>query len=315
MDDYFLKVDIPDYPYSFDHGSSFLLMGSCFAEHIGKRLAALRFKSTVNPNGILYNPLNIADAIGRALNGESYTDADLLNREEIILSWQHHGAQYGLNRTDFLEYLNEKLERLGANLKTVNTLVLTFGTAYHWVLKADAKRVVNCHKQHSSLFDKKLASTKVLASAYTALIEQIQDVNPSLQIILTVSPVRYKRDGIIENNRSKSRLLLLCEYLEEQYSQVRYFPAYELLIDGLRDYRFYASDRVHPSQEAVDFVWKQFLKSSFSQEAKELVKQIESYNRSREHKSLYPESDATKQFEANLKKKANQINEALKKYL
>lgn len=315
MDDLFLKVDLPDYANAFDHSQSFLMMGSCFAEEMGNRLQELRFKTCLNPNGILYNPLNIADVLSHALDGTLYSKSDLLSREDVFLSWQHHGLHYGMDPDAFLSKLNQQAANLNTFLLQADVLILTFGTSYHWVLKEGANRVVNCHKQPSDLFEKTLCSTKQLAGVYTALINRLKAINPGLKVLLTVSPVRYKRDGIIENNRSKARLLLLCEYLEAQYAHVAYFPAYELLIDGLRDYRFFAQDRVHPSKEAVDLIWKQFVQSCFSDEAKKLIKDLDAYNRSRRHRSLYPDSVAAKKFEASLEKKGRQLDELLKKYL
>lgn len=315
MDDLFLKVDIPDNDNAFDHSQSFLMLGSCFAEEIGNRLEELRFKTCLNPNGILYNPLNIADVLSHALDGAQYSESDLLRREDIFLSWQHHGMHYGMEVDTFLAKLNKQAANLSSKLLQADVLILTFGTSYHWVLKEGARRVVNCHKQSSDLFEKKLCSTKQLAGVYAALIDRLRTINPGLKVLLTVSPVRYKRDGLIENNRSKARLLLLCEYLEEQYAHVAYFPAYELLIDGLRDYRFYAQDKVHPSKEAVGLIWNQFLQSCFSEEAKALIKEIDAYNRSCRHRSLYPDSAAAKRFEVSLKREGGKLDELLKKYL
>jgi hypothetical protein len=315
MDDLRLQISMPEYPYAFDHGSQFLMMGSCFAEEMGTRMAALRFKTVINPNGILYAPLSIADVLRRAIEGEIYTREDLITREDITLSWQHHGSIYGMDQAAFLERINGRVRDLRASLESIDVLILTFGTAYHWVLKEEEQRVVNCHKQSSSKFEKVLYSTKQLAQDYTELIQDLMQINPKLRVVLTVSPVRYKRDGLIENNRSKARLLLLCELLEAQFESISYFPSYELLIDSLRDYRFYAKDRVHPSEEAVDYVWERFLDSCFTDPCKTLTQKIASYNRSTNHRPLYPESIAAKKFESNLKIKAKELQDLLKKYL
>ena len=314
MDDFILKVGIPEYSFGFDHSSRFLFMGSCFAEHIGQRLSDLRYKVNINPNGILYHPLNMADVLEHAIQGKSYTHSDLLNRADIILSWQHHGSIYGSGEDAFLEVLNKQASDLRSQLKSIDTLVLTFGTAYHWVLKEGERRVVNCHKQASDLFEKRLSSTKELVQVYTSLIDALQAVHPDINILLTVSPVRYKRDGIIENNRSKARLLLLCEHLEEQFESVRYFPAYELLIDSLRDYRFYGRDLVHPSEAAVDYIWQQFSRVCFTPEYRSLSKRIAAFNKSAAHRPLYPESSSSMKFAATLADQKRDLDQLLSKY-
>ena len=302
-DDFFLKFDLPNSLCSFSYEDQFLFIGSCFAENIGKEMESLQFKVQQNPNGILYHPESILDCLQRIIRKDYYTSADLVHREGSVHSWRHHGLVYAANETDFLDKANRKLDLFNAYLKSSDCLVITFGTAHYWYHLEKKISVANCHKQPSALFEKRLSNVEEIKQSYKDLILELRTFNPTLQIIISVSPVRYKRDGLIESNRSKARLLLLSEFLSETFEEVHYFPAYELLIDQLRDYRFYGADRVHPSEEAIKWIWKKFLGLHFSERTSLLVKKVEAVNKSIAHRFLFPESEAAEKFRKDLQKK------------
>ena len=303
MDDFFLGFELPDSTNSFSYEDQFLFMGSCFAENIGREMESLQFKVRQNPNGILYHPESILDCLGRIIRKDYYEEEHLVQREDAVHSWKHHGLIYASSTAGFLEKANNQIDIFHNYLKTSDCLVITFGTAHYWYHLEKGVSVANCHKQPSSLFDKRLSKAEALQEAYAQLLNEIKSLNPTLKVIVSVSPVRYKRDGLIESNRSKARLLLLCEYLASRFEQVEYFPAYELLIDQLRDYRFYAADRVHPTKEAVAWIWKKFLGLHFSEQTSLLVKKVEAVNRSLAHRFLFPESEAAEKFRKDLQRK------------
>ena len=315
MDHWTLKLELPDSNLKLDHSQRMLMLGSCFATHVGQLMQDLRFDLIVNPNGILYHPLSMASLLSRTIAERPYQAADLLSNENIWHSWQHHSSIYGLDQAEFLDSINQRLLQFKTELTQANVLVLTFGSAFFWKHKSKNQAVVNCHKQPANLFEKQMSSTKVLMEAYSQLMDELKGINPGLQIIVTVSPVRYKRDGLVESNRSKARLLMLCEYLSEQFENVHYFPAYELVIDELRDYRFYEKDRVHPSAEAIEYVWNAFQQVYFTEACMQVCKQVKQYTTSLNHRPLIPESAAAQRFQEQLEQRGAEIELLLSRFL
>ena len=315
MDHWTLKLELPDSNLKLDHSQRMLMLGSCFATHVGQLMQDLRFDLVVNPNGILYHPLSMASLLSRTIAERPYQAADLLSNENIWHSWQHHSSIYGLDQAEFLDSINQRLLQFKTQLTQANVLVLTFGSAFFWKHKSMNQAVVNCHKQPADLFEKQMSSTKVLMEAYTQLMDELKGINPGLQIIVTVSPVRYKRDGLVESNRSKARLLMLCEYLSEQFENVHYFPSYELVMDELRDYRFYEKDRVHPNAEAIEYVWNAFQQVYFTEACMQVCKQVKQYTSSLNHRPLIPESAAALRFQEQLEQRGAEIELLLSRFL
>lgn len=315
MDHWTLKLELPDSNLKLDHSQRMLMLGSCFATHVGQLMQDLRFDLVVNPNGILYHPLSMASLLSRTIAERPYQAEDLLSNENIWHSWQHHSSIYGLDQAEFLDSINQRLLQFKTELTQANVLVLTFGSAFFWKHKSMNQAVVNCHKQPADHFEKQISSTKVLMEAYSQLMDELKGINPGLQIIVTVSPVRYKRDGLVESNRSKARLLMLCEYLSKQFENVHYFPAYELVIDELRDYRFYEKDRVHPSVEAIEYVWNAFKQVYFTEACMQVCKQVKQYTSSLNHRPLIPESAAAQRFQEQLEQRGAEIELLLSRFL
>lgn len=279
------ELQIAPMAVQIDHQNSILALGSCFAEHIAGRLARAKFATTVNPSGILFNPLSIAAAL------HDFADGVPVREEELGFDgqqWFHDSFHSDFSATTAQEALQvmNAARRAGAEaLRQADRLLLTFGTA--WVYERDGSVVANCHRRDASAFVRRRVDVGEVVAIFSRLIE---GPLAHKQIILTVSPVRHLGDGLQGNAASKAVLRLAAEELAEKYANVHYFPAFELLIDDLRDYRFYADDMVHPTPQAVSYVWEKFAESLFSEQTQALVSQIERIVTAAEHRPRNPHS-------------------------
>jgi hypothetical protein len=231
--------------------------------------------------------------VKRWLNGTALTEADICSRDGKYHSWHHHGRFHGENKLQFIERLNRANEENGRILRRSKFLILTFGSAYAYRIKKSGMLVANCHKQPADLFEKIFLHPKQIIHETVDLIERIMKEVNGLNVILTVSPVRHLRDGIEENLRSKSALILSCHELRNSFENVYYFPAYELVREDLNDYRFMEKDMAHPNKMAVEYVWDKFMRYAFSAETREYIEKIDALNRRLSHRNVYgdPERD------------------------
>lgn len=291
---------IPDNAeFRIDHRDRVMLLGSCFTEYIGNELADHKFKTHSNPFGIVYNPHSMAEQLFRMLEGRKYAADEIGKNEELHYSFDHHGQFSGLDATTVLEAINTSFAHSIQFLKETNRLVITFGTAFAYSLVENDRVVANCHKLPGSTFHKKMLSLEGLQEKYNGLFKVLQARLPDLRIILTVSPVRHKSDGAVANQESKAILHLLAQYLTRNYRGVYYFPAYELMMDDLRDYRWYAEDMIHPSNAAVQYIWQKFSEVFFVDQTRELNEEIEKIKRAVKHRPFISESNRYKDFVRN----------------
>lgn len=288
------------------YADSILSIGSCFAENIGQRMIDLKYPLLMNPFGILYNPMSILNALNRIQAAEEFTEEELVKGEGLYHSWFHHGKFSDTNASRALNKINAEIICAKAALDTLDYLIITWGTASVFTLKGTDQVVANCHKFPATDFHRKFLSVEEIVSAYKVLIDHLLIARPALKIILTVSPVRHWKDGAAQNQRSKARLLLAAENLEEAYSNVHYFPSYELLMDDLRDYRFYKNDMLHPSEEAIDYIWKNFSDYGLHSEEETLRKKVYKIYQGLHHRPLYDRRPEHKTF---LEKLLSQITE------
>ncbi len=273
-----------------------LLIGSCFTEEIGNHFKNLKFDVLQNPNGILYDPISISSALASYIENKQYTADDLFFHDELWHSWQHHSAFSGIDKTTVLQKMNQSQTHANSFLKTASWLLITLGTSYHYQLKNNNEPVANCHKAPAIFFDKRLMSIDDIYSRLSGVIKNLQLYNPDMKIIFTISPVRHVRDGVIENNRSKARLIETAHSIVEQNNHVFYFPAYELVIDVLRDYRFYKSDMVHVNEIAINYVFESFCNTYLDESAKKLISELKALLGGMNHKPFQKESVAHKMF-------------------
>ena len=293
---FMLDISISEPEVKIDYRDKIMLVGSCFTEHIGDSLAALKFQVMQNPNGIIFDPSTVASSITSYVENKKYSAEELVHLNELWQSWQHHSRFSGINQEEVLDVINNSQQEAHEFLRGARWVIITLGTSFSYRLLEGAKPVANCHRAPSAWFDKHMMSIDETITALDTMIYRLFQFNPAINIIFTVSPVRHIRDGIVENNRSKSRLLEAVHHLVNKFSRIHYFPSYELVIDVLRDYRFYDIDLVHPNFQATSFVIEQFMDHYVNESSVTLSKEIEKIVVARKHKPFQPDTDAHKNF-------------------
>ncbi len=269
-----------------NHIDTIVLMGSCFTDNIGSRLKNTLFNVDINPSGILYNPASISNAITNILTKRQYSADDIFfsQSDNQYHSYDHHSDFSGKSISETLAKINAKQTNAYNNLSTASALIITFGSAYIYALKSTGQVVANCHKQPTSLFNRRKLSVDEIVGMWDKPISEILNINPTINIIFTVSPIRHIADGLHENQLSKSTLLLAIEHLCANRNNVIYFPSYEIMIDDLRDYRFYASDMTHPSSVAIDYIYNIFVQSFFDSKTIKLADECEAVIKRIQHR-------------------------------
>ena len=283
--DFRTQITIPAH-HNIDFDSRIMLFGSCFADNIGAKLHDFRFDCDVNPFGVLYNPISIAQSIERLLADEPFTADELFYHNALWHSWMHHGSFSDSTSEHTLDHINQRYLSACANMSHIDVLMLTFGSS--WVYEYDGQVVANCHKVPNNRFVRRRLTIDEITDRYTRLFTQLWQHNPTLRIILTVSPVRYMRGAIPENQTNKAILLLATEALSHTFAdRVSYFPAYEIVLDELRDYRFFADDMIHPSGMATAYVWERFVQTYLTPAAQAQLPQIDKENKRAAHRPLH----------------------------
>lgn len=289
-------VTITSIPEKLQYRAGILAMGSCFAEHMGQALEDRKFQVVQNPFGILFNPISIVGALTHMMSKELYTEADLVTNDGLWYSFDHHGRFAHPDPAKATEQINRELAAGRQMLLEGEWLLLSMGTAHVWLKKDTQMIVANCHRFPASLFERQRLNTDEITQTLAGIISRCRQVNPGLKVILTVSPVRYVRDGLVDSQRSKAALILSAESLEQQFPFVHYFPAYELVIDELRDYAFFDRAGTHPNAEAVAFVWQKLTESWLEPEARAVMQQVEAIQRAAAHRPHHPASKSHQTF-------------------
>lgn len=277
---------LPTSSFLISHRDGIVLIGSCFAENIGALFSRYRFQVTANPHGILFNPLSIADALDDVMEKRNYTVADLLKMENKYVSLSHHGKYSGENADTVIQGINAAISEAHESLKVSSTLIVTLGSTWAWRHKETGRVVANCHKIPQQQFDKVLIASHEIQQRFTLLLSKLNVFNPQLRIIFTLSPVRYLRDGLVQNSLSKAHLLTAIHALCDSFAHCHYFPAYELVMDDLRDYRFFKEDMLHPNDQAILYVWEKFVGWCLSGETKSMLTQLEKHLLLLEHRPI-----------------------------
>jgi hypothetical protein len=315
--DFMLNIDIKKLAQPVTYKDKILLMGSCFTEHIGNALSDLKFSILQNPNGILFGPDAVCNALISYPENRKYSKKDLVYLNEVWYSWQHHSRYAGVNSEEALNLINESQQQAHEFIKNADWLIITLGSSFTYRLteqadKANNKtgdRVANCHRAPAQWFTKNLEEVQSIISVLEHTLNALIKFNPKLKFIFTISPVRHIRDGVVENNRSKARLIESVHHIVEKFSQAFYFPAYELVIDILRDYRFYDIDLVHPNYAATEFVLDKFSESCIDEESRQLMQEVKRIVIARKHKAFQPDTKAHQQFIISYFEKAKALKE------
>ncbi len=289
-----ISFDIPKGP-SLDYATSTLCIGSCFAVHMAKQLENGKFSVGLNPFGVIYNPISIKNALDHLDNGSLFKEQDIFSHKELWHSWMHHGAFSDVDKYVALDKMNRALDTSRKILNSARFLIITLGSAFVYEKNDSGDIVANCHKIPASQFRKRMLGVEEIVSQLGTSLEQIQKKYPKIQVILTVSPVRHIRDGVVENQRSKSTLLLACNQLCEK-EQVHYFPSYEIMMDELRDYRFYGKDLVHPSESAIEYIWTRFMDTHFGNQTRIQYERVMKVVSGFQHRILHEGTNEHKKF-------------------
>ncbi len=321
--DFMVNIDIKKLPHTVSYGDKILLTGSCFTEHIGNALEELKFSVLQNPNGILFDPASVCKSLISYIENKQYSEADLFQLNEVWHSWQHHSRFSNIDRSEAVRIINESQQRAHQFLKEAAWIIITLGSSFSYRLtelsgfpktppaEGLGAAVSNCHRAPAQWFNKHLLGIDETISMLDNCYHRLLQFNPKLKIIFTVSPVRHIRDGVVENNRSKARLIEAVHHMVNKFDSLYYFPAYELVIDVLRDYRFYDIDLAHPNYMATSFVLEKFTENCIDERSQQLIEEVRKIVTARKHKAFQPSTEAHRQF---LKTHAEKARELMKQY-
>lgn len=305
-----LPINIKSPEPRINYRDKILLTGSCFTEHIGNSLGELKFSVLQNPNGILFDPRSVCSSLISYIENKRYKKDDLFYLNEVWNSWEHHSRFSNIDAGECLKTINTSQQQAHDFLNIADWLIITLGSSFSYRLTSEFSKVspptgggdvegagvANCHRAPSQWFNKYLLPIGETVSLLDTTYHRLKQFNPKLKIIFTISPVRHIRDGVIENNRSKARLIEAAHHLVNKFPDLHYFPAYELVIDVLRDYRFYDIDMVHPNYPATEFVMEKFREYFIDEGSQQLMDEIKKIVIARKHKAFQPETNAHKNF-------------------
>ena len=303
------RTPIPaiNFPFKISHKSQILCIGSCFTENIGSFLSVSKFNVLINPFGIIYNPISICQVVDKILDPKPIQESELVFQDNRYYHWDFHGDYSSDNLHDCLNLLNNQKKIALDMLKDLDVLFITLGTANAFRHLDQDKVVANCHKVPNSKFERIEIPSRIITQKLEKTITSLRKLNPSFKVVFTVSPVRHIRDGIINNQLSKARLIQSVHHLAKEIDNVFYFPSYELVMDDLRDYRFYKEDMIHINQTGLQYVWDYFKESFFDTATTSLLETISKLNRDLSHRAFHPSSDEHQSFLKQLHKKINKI--------
>ncbi|WP_320051886.1 GSCFA domain-containing protein [uncultured Acetobacteroides sp.] len=309
INSYQTEVALPCFEARMGYTHPFMMMGSCFATNVGERLVRLKLPVMVNPFGVIYNPLSVASSIKKLVDGTPLTPDDLFEQNGVWNSYSHHSSFSAVDKEGCLAKINQAVASGAIMLRESSHLTITLGTSWAYRLKAIGEVVANCHKTKAAEFDRFFVEVNHSVEALSEAIAAARSINPALKVVLTVSPIRHVKDGLVENQRSKASLVVACHSLCAQLPGVSYFPSYEIVMDELRDYRFYAEDMVHPSSLAVDIIFKKFVHSAVNRLSVEAMEEVDRIVRAVEHIPFNAHGSEYRKFCASMAAKAEKLQQ------
>ena len=299
-------VSISKTEFPIDYQSKIVSFGSCFAENMATKFDYYKFQNSCNPFGILFHPVAIEKCITRAINLELFNENELFFNNESWHNFDIHSDLSNPDKESLLIEINDLLVATNKQISEASHIIITYGTSWVYRNKQTNKLVANCHKVPQNQFDKELLSVSDIEKSIQNTIKLIEKINPNCNLIFTISPVRHLKDGFVENQRSKANLIsALHSIFDIQHSKNRYFPSYEIMMDELRDYRFYSQDLLHLNQVAINYIWERFVENYVSDEAISSMNEIESIQRDLSHRPFNPSSESYKKFQIQLESKIN----------
>ncbi len=296
IDELMTSVKPPGYWPKIIYRDAVTMAGSCFAEHISAKLVRYKYKVLSNPFGILFNPISIARSFERIANHELYQEQELVFHDGRYHSMDHHGSYSGKDKQAVLQSINTTMEKARLHITESQFVFVSLGSAKVYRFNETGQIVGNCHKIPQASFDAFRITMSECELALEKIAESLKQLSPGVHIIWTVSPVRHLRDGIEENQRSKATLLLAIDHHLKNQQHGGYFPAYEIMMDQLRDYRYYARDLTHPSFLAIDIIWEIFADTYLEPDEKDTHHLIEKVRLAMEHRFIHEDSEAIKSF-------------------
>jgi GSCFA family len=291
-----------------DYNSRIMSLGSCFAENMGEKFEYFKFHNVVNPFGIIFNPVSIEKLISRVVNQELFTEKDIFFHNERWQCYEVHSNLSHENKDIFLENLNLILQSTHNQITKSTHFIITYGTSWVYRNIELQEIVANCHKVTQNQFSKELLSIDTIQKSIENTVKLIQKINPNCNFIFTISPVRHIKDGFVENQRSKAHLIsALHSTHNSQFTTHNYFPSYEIMMDELRDYRFYAEDMLHPNQTAIDYIWIKFFENYISETEFQTMQEVCEIQKALRHKPFNPNSESHQKFQLNLNQKIDTL--------
>lgn len=300
-----------DFPMNYN--SKIVSLGSCFAENMAEKFEYFKFQNVVNPFGIIFNPVSIEKLIHRAVHKIEFTADDVFYHNESWHCFEVHSDLNDFDEVLLLQKLNRLLRQFRIQLEEASHIIITLGTSWVYRNTTSKEIVANCHKVPQNQFNKELLSIETIQNSIQNSVQLIQSINPNCAFVFTISPVRHLKDGCVENQHSKSHLIAALQSLLSEFCLLRseYFPSYEIMMDELRDYRFYANDLLHPSQSAIDFIWIKFFEHHVAESEFGLMNQVCEIQRSLHHRPFNPNSESHQKFLSNLNQKIQKLQEQL----
>ena len=295
--------------HQIDYNSKLVLLGSCFSENIGNKLKYYKFQPCLNPFGILFQPKAIESLITNAINEKKYTDKDIFFYNERWHCFDAHSSLSSSDKNTLLKNLNSANKATNNELKKASHIIITLGSSWFYREISSNKIVANCHKVPQKKFLKEILTVNEIIEILEAIIALVKTINSKAQIIFTVSPVRHLKDGFIENQQSKSHLIAGVQNTVNPRMQTHYFPSYEIMMDELRDYRFYAEDMIHPNKTAINYIWQKFSEAWFSNEALKISEDVEKSQKGLANKTFNINANQHQQFLKNIEEKIVQIQQ------
>lgn len=306
------EIDIEKSPFTVGYDKPVIMLGSCFTDNTGSYLKKYLFHTSVNPFGVIYNPFSILNSINSLKNKQRYLAEDLNFYDGLWFSFDHYSKFSDPDRQTATDRINISFLEAKHLFQRAGYLILTFGTSYVYELRDSGKIVNNCHKLPAAQFTRRLLTVDEIVQNYQSLIQQLLLVNPDIKIILTVSPVRHVKDGFTGNQRSKAILLLSAGELEKLFpGTCYYFPSYEIMMDDLRDYRYYNADMLHPNVQAIDYIWQLFMKNCISEAANEIIQRLDPLIKAFGHR---PQHTKTEQYKRFMEQNSEKIRELKRKF-
>lgn len=301
-------IPISKYSNTIDYHSKLVSIGSCFAENIGEKFSYFKFQNTVNPFGIIFNPVSLEKIISRCVSKTYFTENDIFFHNDLWHCYEVHSELSNIDKNELLAQLNNLIKLTNKQIFEATHVLITLGTSWVYKLKSTNEIVANCHKVPQKEFEKELLSVSEIKQSLQNIISITTSVNSNAKFIFTVSPVRHTKDGFFENNVSKAHLLsAVFKTVNRQPTTANYFPSYEIMMDELRDYRFYANDMLHPSQQAIDFIWIKFFENYVNEKEFQTMQEICNIQKGLQHRPFNPNTPAHQQFLLALNQKVTKV--------